>query len=122
MSPKPVTEYSTVYTGLKNVQGILEQLEQQHLAVACDEGVYRIAREIMLQHPNEFENIILCLGSFHLIKVVMGSIGKYIEASGPEQIWIQNRIFEVNVVLSVLFGTNYNRSLKGLCQFAECIH
>jgi hypothetical protein len=72
------------------------------MAVTCDEGVYRIAREIMLQNPMEFRNIALCIGSFHMIKVVMACIGKYLEGSGAETIWTQNLVFGVNVVQSVL--------------------
>lgn len=58
--PNPVTEYSTVYTALKNFQNILGQLKQTHIAVTCDEEVYHIAREIMMQHPMEFNDIVLC--------------------------------------------------------------
>ena len=38
--PCPITEYNTVYTALKNVQGILEHLKQNIMANTCDEGVY----------------------------------------------------------------------------------
>ena len=44
--PSPVTQYDTVYTSLKNLQNILQQIEQPSLSVTCDEGVYRVAREI----------------------------------------------------------------------------
>ena len=81
--PYPVTEYSVVYTSLKNFQDVLGQLDQSHLPVTCDEGVYHIAREIIMNNPPEFGNLVLCLGSFHLIKV---AIGKYIDESGAETI------------------------------------
>ena len=38
--PYPVTEHATVYTALKNFQEILGKLEQTHLPVAGDDGVY----------------------------------------------------------------------------------
>ena len=50
--PFPVTRYDTVYTALKNFQNVLSQLTQNHLAVTCDGGVYRIAREILLLREN----------------------------------------------------------------------
>ncbi len=93
--PHPVTEYSTVYTSLKNFQNILAQLDQENMAVMCDEGVYRIAREIQSQNPQEFKNI---MGFFHPTKILMACIGKYIEGSGAETIWVQNEILGVNVV------------------------
>ena len=74
--PYPVTEYAVVYTALKNFQDILSQLHQSHLPIT--------ARAIIMNNPTEFSNVVLCLDSFHLIKVVMGAIGKYIDGSGAE--------------------------------------
>ena len=42
--PCSVTEYSTVYTSLKNFQDVVCQLGQSHIPITCDEGVYHIAR------------------------------------------------------------------------------
>ena len=66
--PYPVTQYDTVYTSLANFQDVLNQLQQEKIAIICDEGVYKIAREILLWRPDEFSDIVLCLGNFHLIK------------------------------------------------------
>ena len=67
-----------------NFQYILSEVKQQNMAVACDEGVYRIAKEVQLKHAEEFSNIVLILGPFYMIKVVQASIGQYIEDSGAE--------------------------------------
>ena len=80
--PHPVTDYKTVFSALKNFQSILSQLEQDHMSVTCDEGVYHIAREIMLDHPEEFKNLVLCMGSFHMMKIVLRCFGKYLNGSG----------------------------------------
>ena len=109
-----------MYTALKNFQDILSQLDQSHLPITCDEGVYHIARAIIMNNPTEFSNLVLCLGSFHLIKVVMGAIGKYIDGSGAEIILAESKAFGKNVVRSVLDGTHYTRSLKGLMLLSEC--
>ena len=119
--PSPVTEHRTVYTALKNFQCILSQLKQDNMAVACDEGVYRIAKEIQLKNPEEFGNTVLCLGPFHMIKVVQASIGQYIDGSGAETIWTKNGVFGVNVVKQVLSGKHYKKSLYGLYILSEAI-
>ena len=92
-----MTEYRTVDTSLKNFQDILAQLEQSNMAITCDEGVFRIAKEIQLRHMDEFSNIVICLGPFHMIKIVQACIGNYIDGSGAVPIWTQNEIFAVNV-------------------------
>lgn len=119
--PSPVTEYATVYTALKNFQNVLEQLQQPKMAVTCDEGVYHIAREIMLQRPMEFSNLVLCIGSFHMIKILLGSIGKYLRGGGAETILTECGIFGLNVVEAVLNGSNYVRSMKGMYLLAEAM-
>ena len=96
--PSPVTDHQTLYTTLKNFQDILKQLSQTHLAVTCDEGVYHIARVIKMGNATKFENIVLCLGTFHMTKIFLGCLGKYLRNNGAESIWIENSVFGPNVV------------------------
>ena len=119
--PFPVTEYQTVYTAMKNLQDVNSHLQQSHLVVYCDEGVYRIAREIQLGRQEEFKDLVLCLGSFHMAKVVLRCLGKYLKGSGAENIWIESGMFGVNVTESVLNGTNYVRSVKGMQLLGESL-
>ena len=84
------------------------------MPITCDEGVYHIAREIMLDYPEEFKNLVLCMGSFHMMKNVLACFGKYLNGSGARQIWTETGIYGVNVVESIIAGTNYIRSLKGM--------
>ena len=50
----------------------------------------------MLWRQGEFKDLTLCLGSFHLLKIYLSCIGKYIRGSGAESIWIENEIFGPN--------------------------
>ena len=119
--PFPVTEYSTVYTELNNLKSLLSTLCQSNLPVACDEGVYRIAREIQLFRPEEFKNIVLCMGTFHMTKVALGCIGKYLKGSGAQTILVESTMFGPNVVESVFSGRNYVRSLTGMQCLKEAL-
>ena len=47
-------------------------------------------------------------------------LGKYIDGSGAEIILAESKAFEKDVVRSVLDGTHYTRSLKGLMLLSEC--
>lgn len=76
--PHPVTEYSTVYTALKNFMSLVEHLDQGILPVFCDEGVYRIVLDIFLNKPTEFCNLLLMMGGFHMAKCALHCIGKLI--------------------------------------------
>ena len=117
----PVTEYNTVYTAITNFQNVLGQLSQNHLGIACNEGVCRIAQEIMLWRRGEFKDLTVCLGSFHLLKIYIGCIGKYLRGSGAESIWIENEIFCSNTTQAVLEGSHYVRSLEEMTLLSDAM-
>ena len=117
--PYPVTVFETVNTSMKSFQNVLGQVQQPHLLVTSDEGVYHIAREIMTIRPQEFSKLVLLLGSFHIIKAVMGAIGKYMTGSGAETALVEAQVFGQKVVKSMFDGSHYVRSLKGLTMLSE---
>ncbi|KAJ8668266.1 hypothetical protein QAD02_009929 [Eretmocerus hayati] len=112
--PHPITEYSTVYSCMLNFLDVLDQLDQEYLPIACDEGVYRIARHIKFLEEKKFEKLILFMGNLHLIKVAMACAGKYLKNSGIENILIEANIFGVGVTEQILAGSDYAKSLEGL--------
>ena len=63
---------------MKNFQDILKQRELPYGPLWCDQGVYRIAKEIQLLKSVEFDNIFVGLGGFHTEKIVLACIGKYL--------------------------------------------
>ena len=48
-------------------------------------------------------------------------LGKFLRGSRAENIWIQHLVFGINVVQSVLGGTHYTRSLKGMLLLCEAM-
>ena len=112
--PYPVTDYSTVYTAMKNFNNIVEQLQQSILPVYCDEGVFRIVLDIFLNRPDEFPCLLPMLGGFHMAKCALHCIWKYISGSGLEDGLVEVGIFGQKVIESVISATNYNRSVKGV--------
>ena len=75
----------------------------------------------MLWRQGEFKDLTLCLGSFHLLKIYIGCIGKYLRGSGAESIWIENEIFDPNTTQAVLGGSHYVRSLEGMTLLSEAM-
>ena len=55
------------------------------------------------------------LGAFHMAKVAQHCAGKYIKGSGFEDALVENKVFVVKVMESVLNGKHYVRSLILLC-------
>ena len=94
---------------MKNFQDILKQHELPYGPLWCDQGVYRIAKEIRLLKSDEFDNIFVGLGGFHTEKVVLACIGKYLEGSEAEEILVQTGCFGPDTVKAVMNGGHYNR-------------
>ena len=65
--PHPATEIDTFYTTMKNFQDVLIQKQFPYGPLWSDEGVYRLAKELQLLLPGEFNNIFLGLGGFLLM-------------------------------------------------------
>ena len=81
-----------------NFQDVLAQNELAYGPLWCDEGVYRIAKELQLLNPDRFGNIFLGLAGFHLEKIVIACTGKFLEEKGVESIFVENEIFGPGVV------------------------
>ena len=111
----------TIYTMMVNFQDVLKQQGKPYGALWCDEGVYAIAKELQLLFPEKFKNIFLGLGGFHYEKIVYGCVGRYLEISGIDAVLTETECFGVDVVNSVLEGTNYVRSKEGLSMINEAI-
>ena len=91
------------------------------LAVWCDEGVYRIAKELQLLNPLLFENIFLGLSGFHMEKIVISCCGSYLQECGVGSMFVENEIFDPGVVQSVLCGGHYVPGKKGMMMLVETL-
>ena len=97
--PYPATTYDAILTSMINFQDALKQKGDDYGGLWADEGVYRIAKEIQLLKPDEFENIFLGLGEFHMEKIVFACLGAYLEPSGIFSVLVETE--SVNCVISV---------------------
>ena len=118
--PFSVTDYNSVDALMKNFNDGLSKLGLEYLPVACDEGVYRIAKKIQMI-SNEFNNIILMMGSFHMAKVLLTCIGKYICGSHLKNVFIENSVFETCVTQAIIQGSNYVRSTRAFFMMSDVI-
>ena len=119
--PYPATQFDTIFTTMINFQDVLSQKGQEYGPLWSDEGVYRIAKEIQLRHPDKFDNIFLGIGGFHLEKVVISCLGVYLESSGIDSLMVEEEIFGPEVIGSVMNGGNYVRGKRGMFLISEAM-
>ena len=84
--------------------------------------MYRIAKELQLLDPDGFSNIFIGLEGFHLEKVIISCIRKFLEESWTENIFVENEIFGPGVVKNVMSGGHYVRGKRGMTLISEALH
>ena len=120
--PHPVTEYATVRKSMTNFQSIRAQLKQPIMPVFCDEGVYHLMIDIILNEPEIFQDLFPMLGNFHLTKILLRCAGRYLGCSGIGDALIEGGVFGKKVLVSVLSGGHYVRSLHGMFVISEVFY
>ena len=105
-----------------NFQEVLLQKSQSYDPFWCDEGKYRLAKELRLLDPARFNNIFLGLGGFHMEKVMIACCGTYLEDTGIDSILVENEVYGSENVKHVMNGGHY---VRGICEMAivsEVLH
>ncbi|KAL9975370.1 hypothetical protein ACROYT_G012525 [Oculina patagonica] len=106
------TEYSTIYTVMKNAQKVMDSLEQKHNVITFDLAIYSKAKEIQWRLHEEFKNTILRLGGFHVALNYLAVIGKMFDESGLYDIMVESGIYGSNAASVLLQGKSYNRGVR----------
>ena len=121
--PSPVTNYATVRKSLENFQSVRKQLNpsQTLIPVFCDEGVYHTLADIVMEEPDCFSDIHGMLGMFHLVKTLLKCAGRYLRGSGIEDAVIECEVFGKQTLNSVLEGSHYARSMKGILLISDML-
>ena len=99
--PYLATEYDTIHTVMYNFQDVLRQKSQPYGPLWCDEGVYRLAKELQLLDQNRFDNIFLGLGGFHMEKVMIACCGKYLEETGFNPVFVENEVYGTEITVQI---------------------
>ena len=106
------TELSTVYELLKRSVSLAGEIQQQSLIVVLDQAIYALAQEIIFTHAQEFKQVVLRLGGFHMSMTMMSVIGKRFTDSGLESILVESGVVGPSAVHGVMSGKHYNRALR----------
>ena len=85
-----------------NFQDVFRQKSQPYGPLWCDEGVYRLAKELQLSDQNCFDNIFLGLGGFHMEKVMIACCEKSFEESDFDTVFVENEVYGPEIVKSVM--------------------
>lgn len=106
------TEPSTVYSVMFTVKAMMVELEQRHAVITFDQAIYKVAKEIQWKRPDEFQNMVVRLGGFHILLNFLGTIGKMCASSGLAELITEAAIYSDSTTSSVLKGKQYKRGVR----------
>jgi hypothetical protein len=87
------TEFSTVYTVLKHAQMISVRLGQEDTVITFDLLIYIKAKQIQWRFPEEFSNVVIRMGGFHIALNFLSVIGKKYLNSGLDDLLIESGVY-----------------------------
>lgn len=108
MLKAPFTDLSIVYTVPVELKRMMEVIGQQHSVITFHQAIYRVAKEIQWNRPEEFENTVIRLGGFHMLTNYMGALGTMTTSGGLAQLLIHSNVYAEKRVNQILNRKRYN--------------
>ena len=110
--PSSPTDWSTLYTSLKIVQNInVEVTKNNKTIVSFDLQLYSKAMQLR-SRPEIREGFVFRLGELHTVFAMLRVIGKYIEESGLDRIFVDSGMYGENTLKQILGGKHMKRSIE----------
>ena len=106
------TEFSTVYTVLKHAQKISTTLGQEDTVITFDLLIYMKAKQIQFRFPDEFSDVVIRLGGFHIALNFLSLIGKKYLNSGLDDLFIESGEYAAGTTSALMKGKSYNRGVR----------
>ena len=103
------TELPTVYTVLQRSLQIADQLGQHDVIIVFDQAIYAKALEVLWQNKDQFQRLVIRIGSFHTI---LAAIGKRFGDAGLADVLMESGIVASGSVAGVIEGRHYNRAVR----------
>lgn len=112
----PPQDMQTLVTALMGLYQLNQKVSGNNTDPVCvwlDMDLYKRAFKLAYLHPNEYGGKwILFPGQFHVALCALRCLGRTIEGSGIEDMWVEADIYGVPVVSQILNGSHYSRAIK----------
>ena len=110
--PSTPTDWSTLYTALKLVQGVNVAVSgSNRTIVTLDLQTY--SKCVQMRERNDIkDNFIFRLGELHISFAMLKVVGKYIDESGLDNVFQQAGVFSKATLNQIMDGGNYKRGVE----------
>ncbi|KAK3710252.1 hypothetical protein QZH41_006783 [Actinostola sp. cb2023] len=105
-------EFSTIYTVLKHAQKVSDSIGQVDTVITFDLAIYMKAKQIQWRSPDEFSNVVIRMGGFHIALNFLLLLGKKYSNSGLDDLLIESGVYGVGSTSALMKGKSYNRGVR----------
>ena len=105
----------TIMTALRQAQQITSDRGQDYIGLTADLQLYRVAVNILLAYPEQFDNVVLRLGGMHTLMSFIESIGSLMAESGLYEL-IDSTFAGVQ---KMMIGKKFPQNMRALRIVAE---
>ena len=112
---------STMYAVLKHAQKISTVMGQADTVITFDLAIYNKAKEIQWRFQNEFPNVVVYMGEFHICFELsdLSLLGKKFADSGLDDLLIELGIYTAGSTPALMKGKSYNQAIRAHKLFLE---
>lgn len=108
----PATDMATVQEILVQSEAIRTTLQLDNVVIVMDQALYAKAAEIVWKNREQYNHLILRLGTFHTIMNVLAILGKRFRDAGLSDLCIESGILAEGSVAGVMDGKMYKRAVR----------
>ena len=105
-----VTDFQTIKKYMCYLQSLASECNMNYVNITLDVGAAINAFKYVWKNNFQFNNIVIHLGDFHLMKENFQVMGDLVSCSGFEDIVFQSNICSSGSLNGVLHGSHYNRA------------
>ena len=105
-------DFSTIYTVLKHAQKISAAIGQANAVITFDLAIYSKAKEIEWRFPDEFSNVVVRIGGFHVALNFLSLLGKKFSDSGLDDLLIESGVYAAGSTAALMKEKSYNRGIR----------
>lgn len=112
-APQDMQTLVTALMGMYQLNQKVSGNDTDPVCVLLDMDLYKRAFKLAHLHPDEYGGKwILFPGQFHVALCALRCLGRTIEGSGIEDMWVEADIYGVPVVSQIRNGSHYSRAVK----------
>ena len=112
MYPGPPTDWSNLYTSLNIVQGINAAVfPGQKTIVSLDLQLYVKCMQLR-EKDNISKHFVFRLGELHIVFAMLKVIGKYIDESGLDRLFVESGIYGPTTLAQIKDGKHMKRGFE----------